>query len=85
MDKILSARVDEAIVSRIGMLAHRLKTTKKHIIEDAIGLYAAKIEEKGKLDILKQTFGTWNRKETAGETVEKARSAFRESMTRHQK
>jgi predicted transcriptional regulator len=36
MDKILSARVDESVVNRIGSLARRLHTSKKKSIESAI-------------------------------------------------
>jgi predicted transcriptional regulator len=36
MDKILSARVDESVANRIGLLARRLRTSKKKIIESAI-------------------------------------------------
>ena len=46
MDKILSVRVDEATVRRIGSLARRLHTSKKKIIECAIDMYVSKIEEK---------------------------------------
>ena len=45
MDKILSARVDESVIQRIGSLARQLNTTKKKIIEGAITLYAEKIEK----------------------------------------
>lgn len=85
MDKILSARLDESIVSRIGSLARQLHTTKKQIIEGAIELYAAKIEAENKVDVLDQTFGAWQRKESAQETVNKARKAFQDSMSRHKK
>lgn len=82
MDKIFSARIDETIVSRIATLANRLQTSKKTIIEHAIELYADKVEEKGKIDILDETFGAWRRKDSADAIVEKARQTFRKSMTR---
>jgi predicted transcriptional regulator len=85
MDKILSARVDEATVRRIGSLARRLHTSKKKIIECAIDMYVSKIEEEQNLDVLDQTFGAWHRKESADQLVDKSRKAFRRSMTRHQK
>ena len=55
MDKVLSARVDESVLQRIGSLARQLKTTKKQIIEGAITLYAEKIEKETKKDILDQS------------------------------
>ena len=85
MDKILSARVDESIISRIGSLARQLHTTKKKIIESAIQMYASKIEEENNLDVLDQTFGAWDREESAQQTVNNVRKAFRDSMLRHQR
>lgn len=83
MDKILSARVDEAIIRRIGALALQLGTTKKAIIENAVRSFAQKIEEENDMDVLEQTFGAWDRKESPQTTVENARKAFRDSMRRY--
>ena len=85
MDKILSARVDESVISQIGALARKLGTTKKAIIEKAIRLYAEKMGKEDGFDVLKETLGAWQRKESPGETVKKARKAFRSSMERHRK
>lgn len=84
MDKILSARVDEATVRRIGSLAQRLHTSKKKIIESAVEMYASKIDEEQNIDVLDQTFGAWHRKESADQLVDKSRKAFRRSMMRRQ-
>jgi predicted transcriptional regulator len=84
MDKILSARVDESVVSRISSLARRLHTSKKKIIENAIETYAAQVDKEQGFDVFEHTCGTWRRKEMAGETVVKVRRAFRDSMKRHQ-
>ena len=83
MDKVFSVRVDEAIVSQIGVLARELHTTKKNIIEQAISLFSEKVEKEQKSDILDCTCGAWNREETAQATVNIARNAFRKSMARH--
>ena len=85
MDKVLSARVDEAILNRIGVLAQELHTTKKQVIESAIDLLAREVEKTHNIDILDHTFGAWHRRETADATVRKARKPFRDSMSRHQK
>ena len=84
MDKILSARVDESALKRIGSLAKQLKTTKKRIIEQAVTLYAEKVEKDTQEDILDLTFGAWQRKEPAEETVHQSRKAFQDAMLRHQ-
>lgn len=85
MDKVMSTRVDESVVHRIHSIAQQLRTTKKAVIENAIRLYAEKVEKENKTDILAQTLGAWRRKETPDQTREKARRAFSRSMRRHQK
>ena len=85
MDKVLSARVDESVIGRIGVLARELHTTKKSIIEGAINLFAEKVEKEHNVDILNITCGAWSRGESPDSTVSTARKAFRNSMTRHHK
>jgi predicted transcriptional regulator len=85
MDKILSARIDEEIVQKISLIASELKTTKKKVIENAILEYADKIGKKGEIDVLEITLGAWNREEAAEETINSIKSAFKQTMVRHQK
>ena len=40
MDKIMSTRMDEAVIRRIGMLADKLGTSKKAVLENAVRHYA---------------------------------------------
>ena len=82
MDKILSARVDESTIHRIGVLARQMGTTKKAVIEEAIRLYGEKVQS-GEADVFEQTLGAWSRRESPQRTVAKARQAFRDSMRRH--
>ncbi|MBN1359824.1 MAG: ribbon-helix-helix protein, CopG family [Sedimentisphaerales bacterium] len=81
MDKILSARVDEAIIQKIASLARQMGTTKKKVIEEAVRSYAEKVKS-GETDVLELTLGAWSRKESPQQTVAKARKAFRRSMGR---
>lgn len=85
MDKILSARIDEAVHKQIGLLAQKLNISKKALIERAIMHYSENIEEVSDIDPLKQTLGTWTRREKPETTIKNARSAFQNSMKRHQK
>ncbi len=85
MDKVLSARVDESVVTKIGALARELHTTKKSIIEGAIRLFAEKIEEEQGLDVFDLTCGAWSRNEAPRETVRRVRRAFSDAMTRRHK
>jgi predicted transcriptional regulator len=82
MDKILSARVEESVVNRIGWLARRLHTSKKKVIESAIEAYASKVDKEQALDVFQETCGAWRRGESPAHLVETARKAFRNSMQR---
>ena len=84
MDKILSARVDESVLHKIGALARQMGTTKKAVIEEAVRLYGEKVQS-GEADVFEQTLGAWSRKEPPQRTVAKARQAFRGSMGRHER
>ena len=85
MDKVLSARVDEAVIQRLGMLAHSMGTTKKDVIEKAILAFAEQVEEQGSVDVMRQTCGAWARDEDAGATVAGVQDAFRQGMERNQR
>jgi len=82
MDKIWSARVDEAVLRQIGLLARKLGTSKKAVIERAVTELAAGLDQDG-LDPLQLSCGAWQRDEAAEETVDVARRAFRDDMERH--
>ena len=84
MDKILSARVDEAVLRRLDLLARQLGTSKKSILERAILQFADQIEAEARIDIFEATAGAWQRAEKPAETIENARRTFRDSMGRHQ-
>ena len=83
MDKILSARINESILRRIGVLAQELHMTKKAVIEAAIAAYAEKIKADKNIDVLEKTLGAWDRKETPEETLTKAKMEFKKSMMRN--
>jgi hypothetical protein len=82
MDKVLSARVDEAVLARLNAEARRTGLSKKHILEEAITNYVRQAETRGGTSILRETSGAWNRREKPESTVEEARKAFRDSMNR---
>lgn len=83
MDKIFSARINESVLRRIGILAQELHMTKKAVIEAAIASYVEKIKTDKNIDVFEKTLGAWDRKETPDETLEKAKKEFKKSMTRH--
>ena len=85
MDKIMSTRIDEAVIRHIGMLAKRLGTSKKAVLENAIRYYAEKIEAEQGFDILTHTFGSWQRDESAAETVQSIKDTMRKSQERYRR
>jgi hypothetical protein len=85
MDKIMSTRMDEAVIQRIRLLAKELGTSKKAIIENAVRNYAEKIEAERGVDVLAQTFGSWKRDESAATTVTSIKNAMRKSQERHKR
>ncbi len=85
MDKIMSTRVDDSVIRNIGMLAKKLGTSKKSVIENAIQCYLEKIEAESGLDVFAHTFGSWQRDETADETVKKIKATVRKSQERYKR
>jgi predicted transcriptional regulator len=85
MDKIMSARMDKAVIRRIGMLAKKLGTSKKAILENAVRHYAEKIEAEQDFDVLTDTFGSWQRDDSAAETVQAIKDTMRKSQERYRR
>ena len=83
MDKIMSTRLDEAVIRHIGMLAKKLGTSKKSVLENAIRYYTAKIEAEQGFDVLTHTCGSWQRDSSAAETVHAIKDAMRKSQERY--
>ena len=83
MDKIMSTRMDESVIQHINMLAKKLGTSKKAVIENAVRCYAAKIESDQGFDILSHTCGSWQRDEPARITVQAIKDIVRQSQERY--
>jgi predicted DNA-binding protein len=75
--------MNEAVIQRIGMLAKKLGTSKKAVLENAILHYAKKMEAEFNMDILEQTCGSWHRDESAADTVHSIKEAMRKSQERY--
>ena len=58
MDKIMSTRMDEAVIRHIDMLAQKLGTSKKAILENAVRYYVEKVEADQFFDVFTDTFGS---------------------------
>ncbi len=85
MDKVLSARIDEAVAKQLGVLAEALGTTKKDILERAIRSFSEQVDEQAELDVFRRTCGAWQRDEAPEETARHAREVFRRGLERHQR
>jgi predicted transcriptional regulator len=85
MDKIMSTRIDEAVIRHIGMLAKKLGTSKKAVLENAVRYYVEKIEAEKDFDVFTHTFGSWQRDESAGETVRSIKDSMRKSQERYKR
>ena len=85
MDKIMSTRMDEAVIRHIGMLAERLGMSKKAVLENAVRYYAEKIEAEEGFDVLIHTFGVWKRDKSAVETVSTIKDTMRKSQERYKR
>ncbi len=82
MDRVFSVRMDEFVIRQVGDLSHQLRTTRKQVIERAVGLLAGQVgADKGE-DALTRSFGAWERDEVPAETVGRVRKTFRQSMLR---
>ena len=84
MDKIMSTRMDEAIIQQIGILAKKLGTSKKAVLEKAVLNYSQKIETELSFDVLTHTLGAWQREESSAQTVQTIKKRMKQSQERYQ-
>ncbi len=75
--------MDEAVIRHIGMLAKKLGTSKKAVLENAVRHYVEKIEAEQGFDVLTHTFGTWQRDKSEAETAQTIKDTMRKSQERY--
>jgi hypothetical protein len=83
MDRVLSARIDEAVLDELERTSRRLRMTKKQFLEEAIRLRAANAPGAAREDVWEATCGAWQRRESPAATVRRARRAFESAIQRH--
>ncbi len=83
MDKIFSARLDEAALDEMERVTRRLKITKRKFLEEAIHVRAEQLVGGHSDDVWSETLGAWKRRERPGTTIRKAREEFRRNFARH--
>jgi hypothetical protein len=79
--KVLSARLDEAVVAELGRMVRRLGMTEKQFLEEAIRLRSRQADNAENQDVWADTLGAWKRREKPETTIRKARRAFEESFS----
>jgi hypothetical protein len=82
VEKIFSARIDEAALDEMERVTRRLKMTKRKFLEEAIHLRARQEDARGS-DVWSETLGSWKRKEKPETTIRKTRAAFQRTFLRH--
>jgi len=85
MDKVSSARVDEAVLDEMHRLTRKLGITKRQFLEEAIRSRAHESSRDDHADIWAETVGACNRKEGAIALIRTARRRFQRSFERHHK
>lgn len=84
MQKVFSARLDEAVIDEMERVTRKLKMTKRRFLEEAISRQAKDLAGADESDVWSETLGAWRRKETPAATIRRARRSFEKSFTRRQ-
>ncbi len=85
MERIFSARLNEAALDEMERVTRKLKMTKRRFLEEAIHLRARQLEGSESRDVWSETLGAWNRAERPEDSVREAREAFQHGFERHQR
>lgn len=84
MERIFSARLNEAALDEMERVTRKLKMTKRRFLEEAIHLRARQLEGSESRDVWSETLGAWNRAERPESSIRESRDAFRRGFERHQ-
>lgn len=82
MQKVFSARLDEAVLDEMERVTRKLKMTKRRFLEEAISRQAKDLAGASESDVWSETLGAWKRKETPAATIRRAREGFERSFLR---
>ena len=69
MDKVMSTRLNESIISLLDALSKMYHLPKKRILEEAIEDYARKKDIENNLDIFAMSSGAWKRDMKPDESI----------------
>ena len=83
MEKVFSARMDEAHINRLNKISELLHASKKATLEKAIDLLWGKVDSKNS-QAFSAAFGIWGDKVQSTETISnEIKKEFRKSYERH--
>ena len=82
MQKIFSARIDEAVLDEMHRVTRKLGMSKRQFLEEAIQLRARSLGGDAGGDVWSETLGAWRRAENPHATIRRARQAFRRTFDR---
>lgn len=82
MQKIFSARIDEAVLHELERVTRQRGISKRQFLEEAIREHAAELTAPGDSDVWAETLGAWRRREQPETTIRRARQAFRRTFSR---
>lgn len=82
MQKIFSARLDEAALDELDRVTRKLRISKRQFLEDAIHERARALAGDAADDVWADTLGAWRRDEAPETTIRRARRAFRRTFVR---
>jgi hypothetical protein len=85
VDKIMSARLDEAALLEMDRVTRKLKMSKKRFLEEAIHHHTQTLTQRGRGDDWTVGFSAWKRNEAAARTVTRVRAAFDLSLERYRR
>ena len=83
MQKILSARLEEAAIAELERVTRKRAISKRRFLEEAIYLHARNLTHQDEQDIWTETLGAWRRRERAAATIRDTRRAFQKALERH--
>ena len=82
MQKIFSARIDEAVLNELDRVTRQLGVSKRQFLEEAILERAAGLNAHAERDVWTDTLGAWRRRERPQTTIRRSRAAFRRTFSR---
>jgi hypothetical protein len=83
MQRMISTRLDEAVIDALDRTTRKLRIPKRQFIEDAIRARVEHLSATDASDPWQDTLGAWDRRESVAATIRASRGPFRRTFARH--